>query len=284
LGNQATSPAVVPCMPDEFQSLEKPKTILVVEAHPDDAAFFAGGTMIKLAQQGHTIVDLVATYGDKGTLDPKMTRAKVIKTRKDETRRAAQILGVKDVLYLGLADGELEAGLELRRKFTEVLRRVRPDLVFSFDPNCPYEPHPDHVATARTIYEACFTSHFHLYYPEHYAKGLHPHYVAKLYGWSSPNPNTFVDISGVLETKIKALEQYESQMQMLLEENRHRLSLTGMEMPLLNQLDWHDVVRLWVTLTAQAAGKQSNHEYAEAFNVIPLGMVGVISDLLKARP
>jgi LmbE family N-acetylglucosaminyl deacetylase len=271
-------------MTDDFQSPAKPLTILVVEAHPDDAAFFAGGTLVKLAHEGHTIVDLIATYGDKGTLDPKMTRTQVIKIRKDETHRAAQVLGVKEILHLGMADGELEAGLELRRKFTEVLRRVRPDLVFSFDPNCPYEPHPDHVATGRAIYEACFTSHFHLYYPEHRAKGLQPHYVAKFYGWSSPNPNTYVDIGATLETKIQALEQYESQMQMLLEENRHRLKLAGMEVPLLNQLDWREVVRLWVTLTAQAAGKQSNHEFAEAFNVIPFGMVGVIADLLKARP
>jgi LmbE family N-acetylglucosaminyl deacetylase len=271
-------------MTDEFQAPKKALTILVVEAHPDDAAFFAGGTLAKLANEGHTLIYLVATYGDKGTLDPKMTRTRVVKIRKDETQRAAQILGVKEVVYLGMADGELEAGLGLRRKFTEVLRRVRPDLVFSFDPNCPYEPHPDHVATARTIYEACFTSHFHLYYPEQRAKGLQPHYVAKLYGWASPNPNTYVDIGATLETKIRALEQYESQMHMLLEENLHRLKLAGMEVPLLSQLDWREVVRLWVTLTAQTAGKQSNHEYAEAFNAIPFGMVGVIADLLKVHP
>jgi len=260
---------------------DKPMTILVVEAHPDDAAFFAGGTIAKLASQGHTIVNLCSTYGEKGTLDLQVTREQMIEVEKEEARRAAEVLGVKEVIHLGIPDGELEAGLELRRRYTEVIRRVRPQVVFSFDPNCPYEPHPDHRAAGRSIYEACFTSHFHLYYPDQLEKGLKPHMVAKMYFWNSPNPNTYVDITETLETKIRALEQYESQMEMLLEENRRRLRLLGVQAPLLEQIGWRDAIRLFVTMTAQQTGQQAGYTYAEAFNVVPLGMAGAVSELLQ---
>jgi len=268
-------------MTDLLFSSKDPRRILIVEAHPDDAAFFAGGTIAKLAAQGHTIFNLCSTYGEKGTFDSKMTLEKMIEIEKNEAQKAAITLGIEEVIYLGIPDGELTAGLELRRQYTEVIRRFRPDVVFSFDPNCPYEPHPDHQAAGRTIYEACFTSHYHLYYPEHRKQGLKPHYVSQLYGWNSLNPNTYIDITDVLETKIKALLQYESQMQMLLEETQHRLKITNMEIPILKKMDWKEAVRFWVTMTAQNTGKQPKYQYAEAFNVIPFGMVGAIASMMK---
>ncbi|MFX1564323.1 MAG: PIG-L deacetylase family protein [Promethearchaeota archaeon] len=271
-------------MNDELFSSKKPMIILIVEAHPDDAAFFAGGTIAKLVAQGHTIFNLCSTYGEKGTLNQEMILEKMIDIEKDEAQKAAKILGIKEVIHLGIPDGELTAGLELRRQYTEVIRRVRPDIVFSFDPNCPYEPHPDHRAAGRTIFEACFTSHYHLYYPEHQKRGLKPHYVFKLYGWNSPKPNTYIDITDVLETKIKALQQYESQMHMLLEETQHRLKLANMEIPILKKMDWREATRFWVTISAQNTGKLAKYQYAEAFNGISFGLVGAISEMMKTEP
>ncbi|MFX0168728.1 MAG: PIG-L deacetylase family protein, partial [Candidatus Hodarchaeota archaeon] len=145
--------------------LKEPKTILVVEAHPDDAALFAGGTIALLAEEGHTIVNLCSTYGEKGTLDSSKTLEEMIETEKRESQNAADVLGTKEVIYLDVPDGELAAGLELRRHYTEIVRRVQPEIVLSFDPAIPYDPHPDHQAVGRTLYEACYTSHFPLYYP-----------------------------------------------------------------------------------------------------------------------
>jgi LmbE family N-acetylglucosaminyl deacetylase len=271
----------VTVMPRVLPYAEKPVTILVVEAHPDDAAIFAGGTLARLAEEGHTLVNLCTTYGEKGTLDRSMTREKMIEVQKRESLRAAEVLGISEVIYLGIPDGELEPGLELRRQFTEVIRRVQPAAVFSFDPNIPYDPHSDHQATSRTIYEACLNSHLHLVFPEQLAEELKPHYVQRFYGWESPNPNTYVDITESLETKLRALEQYESQMEMIFQETRDRYSLAGIDVPMFKETTWKEFVRFWITTEAQKNGMQAECLFAEAFNDIGFNAVRTIAEQLE---
>lgn len=258
--------------------IEAPVSILVVEAHPDDATIFAGGTLARLAEEGHTITNLCSTYGAKGTLDSSMTEEKMIEIEKRESQHAAKVLGIKEVIYLGIPDGELTPGLELRRSYTEVLRRVQPDIVFGFDPYLPYDPHPDHRAAGRSIYEACYTSHFHLYFKEQQTDGLTPHYVNYYYGWNSPNPNIYIDISSTLEIKIQALMQYESQMQMLLQESRTRFQLAGIPVPTLDEMTWQEFVRYWITTTAQDLGKEVKYHFAEAFNILTFGALGAVPE------
>jgi LmbE family N-acetylglucosaminyl deacetylase len=269
-------------MGKELWDINENLTILVVEAHPDDATLFAGGTIAKLASMGHKIVNLCTTYGEKGTLDPAMTREQMIEIEKKEAQSAATILGVEEVQYLEIPDGEVKSGKELRGKYIEILRQVRPDLVFSFDPHDPYDPHADHQAVGRSIYEASYTSHFHLYFPEQIEKGLQPHIVTKYFGWNSPNPNTFVDITNTLETKIRALQQYESQMEMLLQETKQRILKSCLSVPILDTMEWQGVYRAWITISAQKTGKTANLEYAEAFNGLFFNAAGIISKLLDS--
>ena len=270
-------------MPKVLPYVEKPVTILVVEAHPDDAAIFAGGTLARLATEGHTLVNLCSTYGEKGTLDRSMTREKMIEIQKREALRAADVLGISEVIFLEIPDGELQPGLELRRQFTEIIRRVQPSLVFSFDPHIPYDPHPDHQATSRTIYEACLNAHLPLVFPEQLTEGLKPHYVQRFYGWETSNPNTFVDITESLETKLRALEQYESQMQMILQETQARASLAGIEVPILKEKTWKEFIRYWITTEAQKNGKLANCLFAEAFNDIGFSAVRTIAEQLETE-
>lgn len=263
--------------------VKKTATILIVEAHPDDAAIFAGGTLVRLAEEGHTLVNLCSTYGEKGTLDPSMTREKMIKIQKRESLRAADVLGISEVIFLGIPDGELQPRLELRQQYTEIIRRVQPDIVFSFDPHIPYDPHPDHQATSRTIYEACLNCHLPLVFPEQIAGGLKPHYVNRFYGWESSNPNTYVDITASLETKIRALEQYESQMQMILKETQNRSSRAGVDVPKSKEITWKDFIREWISTEAQKIGKQAKCQHAEAFNSIGFSAVRIITEQLETE-
>jgi LmbE family N-acetylglucosaminyl deacetylase len=263
--------------------LIEPKTVLVVEAHPDDAALFAGGTIALLASEGHRVVNVCSTYGEKGTLDSSKTLDEMIETEKHEAQQAAKILGINEPIFLGIPDGELVAGLELRRTFTEIIRRVQPDVVLSFDPHIPYDPHPDHQAVGRTLYEACFTSHFPLYYPRQISQGLEPHYVNWFYGWRSTSPNIVIDISKTLETKIRAIQQYESQMQMLLQETRERLQRADLPVPALDDLEWKEFVRLWVTLNAQQTDKQAGIDFGEAFHRFGYGILDMLPKLQEKQ-
>ena len=69
-----------------------------------------------------------------------------------EQRAAADILGVRDIVHLGYPDGYLEPTLDLRRDVTRQIRRFRPDLVITQNPqrrldHNPFVGHPDHLAT-----------------------------------------------------------------------------------------------------------------------------------------
>ena len=263
--------------------LTEPKTVLVVEAHPDDAALFAGGTIALLTSEGHRLINVCSTYGEKGTLDSSKTQDEMIETEKREAQQAADILGIEELIFLGVPDGELTAGLELHQSYTEIIRWVQPDIVMSFDTHIPYDPHPDHQAAGRTLYEACFTSHFPLYYPTHRVRGLKAHYVNWFYGWTSTSPDIFVDISKAMERKIRAIQQYESQMQMMLQEARERLHHAKLPVPAIENLEWKEFVRLWVTLTAQQTGKQAGIAFGEAFHRLGYGVLDVLPRLQEEK-
>ena len=94
--------------------LEKQK-ILVILAHPDDPEFFCGATLASWARAGHTIDYYLMTCGDKGASNPETDPNALCATRHSEQRKAADILGIRDVHFMELPDGYLEATLTLRR-------------------------------------------------------------------------------------------------------------------------------------------------------------------------
>ena len=100
-------------MTEENVSQETPRRIMGVFAHPDDAEFFAGATFAKWAADGADITFVLATSGDKGSADPEMTSEKLAAIREEETKNAAHVLGVNDVVFLRYTDGELfpESGI-----------------------------------------------------------------------------------------------------------------------------------------------------------------------------
>ena len=108
--------------------------MMVVAAHPDDLETACGGTMALLIASGIEVTLVLGTDGDIGTHDPAMTRERLAATRREETLAAAQVLGLKDVVFLGRHDGELVADLALRAEVAHAYRRYQPDTVFTFDP------------------------------------------------------------------------------------------------------------------------------------------------------
>lgn len=74
-------------------------------AHPDDEAIFTGGTIARLSDAGHRVVVVVATGGELGL--PHGATEQLAAVRQDETRRAAAILGVSRVAFLGYRDSGL---------------------------------------------------------------------------------------------------------------------------------------------------------------------------------
>src|SRR5690606_33968798 len=99
--------------------------LLVIMAHPDDPDFTCAGTAIQMARQGIEVTYMILTNGDKGNHNPEVTRNQLIAMRKIEQRAAAELCGVKQVLFMGEEDGFLRPTLELRERVTREIRRIR---------------------------------------------------------------------------------------------------------------------------------------------------------------
>ena len=186
---------------------------MVIAAHPDDPEFGAGGTVAKWVREGWQAIYVICTNGDKGTSDISMTSEKLAKIREKEQRDAARVLGVNDIVFLGYPDGGLVDGLEFRGELVRLIRKYRPDIVITHDPNRKYMGHHDHRITGIVSMDAIFPySRDHLFYPEHKAEGLTPHKVGKLYLMGPEEPNEFVDISETFMLKMKAISYHISQV------------------------------------------------------------------------
>jgi LmbE family N-acetylglucosaminyl deacetylase len=187
----------------------KGRTVVCFGAHPDDD-LHAAGTFAGLIDRGNAVHLVMYTNDDKGSMDRSITSERLAAIRKAEQEAAAACIGVpRDHLHwLGHRDGELEYvdSRLLCRQVTALLRRLRPDAVFSFDPGASFEQwhKSDHRAAALVTVDAIRAAHWHLYFPELLTEGLEPHDVPVCFFYDSREPNYFVDISDTIERKVAA--------------------------------------------------------------------------------
>ncbi|MHA1380476.1 MAG: PIG-L deacetylase family protein [Candidatus Helarchaeota archaeon] len=254
--------------------------ILAIGAHPDDIEFFAGGTIEIFTDEGKSVFFIITTDGQRGSLNLHTNPQQLIKVRKYEARAASQILGVKEVIFLGYEDGFLDniPHLELREKYIYYIRKLKPDIVLTFDPWNPYEPHSDHRKTALAAFESCYFSHYPLFHPE---TKLKPHFVSELWLFRSPSPNTWIPLKNVRK-KVKALLKHKSQMQMLKDEIIQQLKTSGVDTTIIEQLDIKTTVDIFVRRVAEAEGKEKGYKFAETFKVFKLGYVEDVKKIIES--
>jgi LmbE family N-acetylglucosaminyl deacetylase len=249
------------------------KTVLVVVAHADDMEFMAGGTIAKMADMGYDIHEVIATNNERGTLDPQWSPRFTAQARREEARRGAKALAVNaDIEFLGYEDGRLsDTPLnELRERCMRTIRRLRPDVLFTWDPFAPYENHQDHRAVAWASMEAASFSHFPLYHPEHQDEGLEPHLVGEQYFFAKVpyDTNKAVDISGHVERKIEALCQHVSQMELTVAELQVQLAASGLDISPLrdaNPKDYRPVIEMMIRTWAAGVGRRHGMAFGEEF-------------------
>lgn len=195
------------------------KIILVILAHPDDPEFFCGGTLARWKRAGNKIEYCLITNGNKGTSDPLITPESLTKLRRDEQERAAAIIGVDDIHYLGYDDGTLVPDLNVRKDVIRVIRKVKPNIVVTCDPtnffpNDSYINHPDHRAAGIIAIDAVFpASGNKMFFPELVEQeGLQPHSVEEVWLSLTNQGNTVIDVTKFYEIKINALLEHKSQI------------------------------------------------------------------------
>jgi LmbE family N-acetylglucosaminyl deacetylase len=124
-------------------------SMMVIAAHPDDIESWCAGTLACAIDSGATVRLLLVTSGDKGSNDPGATPQAVAAQREVEAQAAAQELGIAEVVFLREPDGEVENTLLLRRELVRWIRRWRPHVLFTHDPEHPFPPYISHRHRAR---------------------------------------------------------------------------------------------------------------------------------------
>ena len=192
--------------------------VLVVLAHPDDPEYFCGATVARWAAEGLDVTYCLVTSGDKGADGQGVDPHELARRREEEQQAAAEVLGVRRVLFLRRADGTLEPDLDLRRDIVRVIRQFSPDILVTCDPTTIFPRririnHADHravgMATIDAVYPAAGSA---LFFPELLAEGLQPHKVRQVYLAGSQNPDTAVDVTDFVERKLEALRCHRSQI------------------------------------------------------------------------
>jgi LmbE family N-acetylglucosaminyl deacetylase len=240
---------------------------MVIGAHPDDNDFGAGGTSALWAKQGKKIVWVVMTDGAEGSEVPDLIDTELMLIREQEQRMSCEVLGVRSVEFLRFPDGHLTNNEAARKAIVRLIRKYRPRVVLTHDPNqhifapdpdekpddTAYLNHPDHRATGNIVLDAIFPAVGNpRSYRELLVEGLPPYQVHELYLFFTGKDNTFVDISETIELKAKGLQCHVTQFG-----------------PDANMLD---MIREWGSGTAKEAKEKKGLEmqHAEAFRRIKL--------------
>lgn len=231
--------------------------VLVVTAHPDDPEFGFGASIAKLAGDGADVFYVICSDGCQGGEDPTVPDAELSATRYAEQRAAAEVLGVKDVVFLGFRDGYLAPTVELRKAISREIRRYKPDLVLTHTPVRSLgigigASHPDHLAVGEATLSAVYPDARNpRAYPELLDEGLEAHKVKEVWLPGFDNPDHFVDATGLVDRKIEAILCHRSQFE-------------GRDMG-------GDGPGKWIKDRMRLMGEKAGFEYAEAFRKLQTG-------------
>ena len=152
----------------------EPLSLLAVKPHPDDEAITMGGTLARYSAEGVRTTLVTATRGEVGEildkdLDPVEAAPRLASIREAELRRACEIMGVGELVFLGYEDSGM-AGLPRNRepktfwqadeeeavgRLIQVIRRVKPQVIATENEVGGYG-HPDHIKTHRVAVSAFY--------------------------------------------------------------------------------------------------------------------------------
>jgi N-acetyl-1-D-myo-inositol-2-amino-2-deoxy-alpha-D-glucopyranoside deacetylase len=222
-----------------------PVTLLAVFAHPDDEAFSSGGTLAHYAALGVQVYVVSSTRGEMGKItDPELGEVLDVGAfREEELKKACLALGIHPPIFLGYHDSgrgdRLQVNnplasinadlLELEGKILEVIDRLQPQVLLSFDPHGAYG-HPDHLVIQRATLGAFFRSSVpqRLFYTSRSHsdmqnmversqaasgnKGVFESLDAKIYGVPDSTIAVTMDVHPYLERKYSAVYAHRSQV------------------------------------------------------------------------
>lgn len=250
---------------------------LCIHAHPDDVEILAGGTLALLAARGQEIVIVTMTPGDKGS--STQSQEEIAAVRREEGRKAAALIGA-EYRCAEFRDLEIFNDQDGRRRVTELLRQVRPDVVLT---SSPVDYLCDHEATSLLVRDALFAApapNYHTYAqkPAKPLEAIPPLYFMDAISGEDREgnvilPHFVVDVSSTFRKKWEMLAAHASQREWLRAQH-------GMDDYMIMMENW-----------TRACGQRAGIEYGEGFRhykghpypTTPL-LEDVLGDLVKQLP
>lgn len=262
----------------------KGKMLAAIQPHCDDIPIYAGGTILKLIDEGYEGI-LITMSDDSmaGNLNSDLaqtrrgdsTYGQIVRANEEDTIEVGRRLGLKESIFLNYPNHNMDAWpiIEMRARLIFLFRAYKVDTVFVYDPSGLYERNPDHYVTARAVESAYWMSKSEWDYPEHFKVGLGPHGPNEAYYFARGPQlvNRVVDISDFIDKKTYANMANVTQgpagnRGAAL---RRRLAAQGKKLPLLGSDDDtanREYTKRFALNRDRIRGRQHGLEYAEYYH------------------
>lgn len=179
--------------------MDEKKRILVVAAHPDDEVLGCGGTIARHTAQGDQVWSLIACEGESARNETR--------DHASQTEQARQILGVAQVHHLGFPDQRLDTLplLDVIQALERITTEFKPHTIYTHH-------HGDINRDHQILHEAVMVA---TRPNQPWVEGVYAFDTASSTEWGYPRtfiPDTWIDISQTLETKLEAMAAYTSEL------------------------------------------------------------------------
>jgi 4-oxalomesaconate hydratase len=197
------------------------KSMLVVSAHAADYVWRSGGTIAKYIEEGAKVDVIVLSFGSRGESNDLWkqegaTAERVRNIRRDETLKAAEILGLKELEFWDLQDYPIELTTEHEERLVRKIREVQPDIILTHDKFDVLNP--DHNRVSEFVVRCSIMSNSAGVRIE----GTKATKQMRLFGFephqtelSRYMPGSFIDITPVYEKKVTAMKCFLAQKHLI---------------------------------------------------------------------
>ncbi len=199
----------------------KGKKMMVVSAHAADYVWRSGGTIAKYIKEGAEVHVVVLSFGVRGESNdlwnmPEQTAEKVKEIRRDETGRAASVLGVENIEFWDCEDYPITVTPEMEERLVRKIREVCPDIIITHDKFDVLNP--DHNRVNDFVFRCSVMANSNGVKLE----GTKTTKQMRLFGFephqtelSNYVPGIFVDITDTYEQKVAAMKCFKAQSHLI---------------------------------------------------------------------
>jgi LmbE family N-acetylglucosaminyl deacetylase len=185
-------------------------TTLVVAAHPDDEVLGCGGTIARLAQEGHDTHIAILGEGITSRYEQREQGEQAVEVLRATSQAVADMLGATGLSLYGLPDNRFDTVplLDVIKIVEELIERLQPQVIYTHHGG---DLNVDHLVVHRAVLTATRPQ------AGQPVRDLYAFEVPSSTEWAfgqfrpSFHPNVFVDISATLEIKIQSMQLYESE-------------------------------------------------------------------------